>query len=151
MAGDGGDIMASESRMDPDAGRVPAPPTDRDVERAPEIAELGLPSRPEGPAAAAMLAAGIGMFALGVLTTLSEASTGLHDWLEKWEFDQGVGPLAGKTTVAVIVWVVSWLVLGLAWRRKDANLKTWFWVAFVLGLVGFLGTFPPIFQAFAAE
>jgi hypothetical protein len=131
--------MASESRFD------------TDVERAPEIAELGLESRPEGPAAAAILAAGIGMFVLGLLTVLSEASVGIHDWLSDWEFDQGVGPLAGKTIVAVIAWAVSWIVLGFAWRRKDVNLKTWFWVAFVLGALGFLGTFPPIFTAFAAE
>jgi hypothetical protein len=131
--------MASESRLD------------TDVERAPEIAELGLESRPDGPAAAAILAAGIGMFVLGLFTVLSEASVGIHDGLQGWEFDQGVGPLAGKTLVAVIVWAVSWIVLGFAWRRKDVNLKTWFWVAFVLGALGFLGTFPPIFTAFAAE
>ena len=125
--------------------------SDSDVERAPEIAQLGLEPRPDGPAAATILAAGIGMFTLGLLTTLNEAWTGLHDWLEKWEFDRGVGPLAGKTTLAVIVWAVSWLVLGLAWRRKDVNLKTWFWVALVLGALGFVGTFPPIFTAFAAE
>ena len=131
--------MASESRFD------------TDVERAPEIAELGLESRPDGPAAAAILAAGIGMFTLGLFTVLSEASVGIHDWLEGWEFDQGVGPLAGKTLVAVIVWAVSWIVLGFAWRRKDVNLKMWFWVAFVLGALGFIGTFPPVFEAFAAE
>jgi hypothetical protein len=124
---------------------------DSDVERAPEIAELGLESRPEGPAAAAILAAGIGMFVLGLFTVLSEASVGIHDWLDGWDFDQGVGPLAGKTIVAVIAWAVSWIVLGLGWRRKDVNLKTWFWVALVLGALGFLGTFPPIFTAFAAE
>jgi hypothetical protein len=122
-----------------------------DVERAPEIAELRLAPRPDGPAAAAILAAGIGMFVLGLLTVLSEASEGIHDWLEKWEFDRGVGPLAGKTAVAVIAWAVSWIVLGLAWRRKDVNLRAWFWVALVVGALGFVGTFPPLFQAFAAE
>ena len=131
--------MASESRMD------------SDLERAPEIAELGLAPRPEGPAAAAILAAGIGMFVLGALTVLNEASEGLSDWLAGWELDRGVGPLAGKTTVAVIVWAVSWLVLGLAWRGKDVNLKAWFWVALGLGALGFVGTFPPVFEAFAAE
>jgi uncharacterized membrane protein YfcA len=89
------------------------------------------------------------MFALGLLTVLNEASERLHDWLAGWEFNRGVGPLAGKTTVAVIVWAVAWVVLGLAWRRKEVNLKTWFWVAFVLGALGFVGTFPPVFEAFA--
>jgi hypothetical protein len=131
--------MASESRVD------------SDLERAPEIAELGLAPRPEGPAAAAIMAAGIGMFALGALTVLGAASEGVSDWLGGWEFGQGVGPLAGKTTVAVIAWAVSWIVLGFALRGKDVNLKAWFWVALVLGALGFVGTFPPVFEAFAAE
>lgn len=123
----------------------------KDVERAPEIAELGLSPRPDGPAAAAILAAGIGVFALGALTVLSEASAGIHDWLESWDFDQGVGPLAGKTTLAVVVWLVSWAVLAIALWRKEVNLRVWFWVAAVLVALGFLGTFPPIFLSFAAE
>jgi hypothetical protein len=122
-----------------------------DIERAPEVAELDVEERPDGPAAAAMLAAGIGMFTLGLLTILSEASTGLHDWLESWEFDQGVGPLAGKTTLSVIVWALSWIVLAIGLRGRDVNLKTWFWVALVLGVLGAIGTFPPVFEAFAPE
>ncbi len=122
-----------------------------DIERAPEVAELDVEERPDGPAAAAMLAAGIGMFTLGLLTVLNEASTGLHDWLESWEFGQGVGPLAGKTTVAVIVWALSWIALAIGLRGRDVNLKAWFWVAFALGVLGFIGTFPPVFEAFAAE
>jgi hypothetical protein len=131
--------MGSETRMD------------RDVERAPEIAELGLAPRADGLAAATILAAGIGMFTLGLLTILSEASVAIHDWLEGWDLDRGVGPLAGKTTVAVIVWAVSWIVLGFVLRGKEVDLGKWFWVAFVLGALGFVGTFPPIFEAFAAE
>ena len=122
-----------------------------DIESAPEVAGLDVEERPDGPAAAAMLAAGIGMFTLGLLTVLNEASTGLHDWLESWEFDQGVGPLAGKTTLSVIVWALSWIALAIGLRGRDVNLKTWFWVALVLGVLGFIGTFPPVFEAFAAE
>lgn len=125
--------------------------TMRDAERAPEIADLRLEPRPDGPAAAAMLAAGIGVFALGLLTTLSEASTAVHDWLEAWDFDQGVGPLAGKTTLAVIVWLVSWIVLAVVLWKKEVRLKVWFWVSVVFGVLGFLGTFPPFFQSFVAE
>jgi hypothetical protein len=122
-----------------------------DIERAPEVAELDVEERPDGPAAAAMLAAGIGMLTLGILTVLNEASTSVHDWLESWEFGQGVGPLAGKTTLSVIVWALSWALLAIALRGKDVNIKTWFWVALVLGVLGFIGTFPPFFEAFAAE
>jgi fluoride ion exporter CrcB/FEX len=127
-------------------------PGHHDEEKAPELSELGLTDKPDGPAAAAMLAAGIGILVLGILTVLSEASVPLHDWLEEaWAFREGVGPLAGKTTLAVIAWAVSWLILGMAWRRKDPNLKTWFTVSIALGILGALGTFPPIFLSFAAE
>ena len=122
-----------------------------DIDRAPEVAELDVQERPDGPAAAAMLAAGVGLFILGLLTVLNEASTAIHDWLESWEFGQGVGPLAGKTTVSVIVWALSWIVLAIGLRGRDVELKIWFWVALVLGGLGFIGTFPPVFEAFASE
>jgi fluoride ion exporter CrcB/FEX len=122
-----------------------------DQDRAPELAELHLPDKPDGPAAAAMLAAAIGIFVLGLLTVLSEASVALHDWLETWELGRGVGPLAGKTTIAVIAWALSWLILGVALRRKDVNLEAWFTTFVVLGTLGVLGTFPPIFLSFAVE
>lgn len=122
-----------------------------DEERAPELAELGLEDKPDGPAAAAMLAAGIGIFTLGLLTVLSEASVPVHDFLERFEFGRGVGPLAGKTILAVAAWAVSWVILALAWRGRDVNIKAWFTVALSLGILGALGTFPPIFLSFAPE
>ena len=124
---------------------------EKDYEKAPEIAELRLEERPDGPGAAAMTAAAIGVFALGLLTVLAEVSVGIHDWLETWDFGQGVGPLAGKTTLAVIVWLVSWGALALGLRGKDVDLKPWIWASAILGILGVLGTFPPIFTAFAAE
>lgn len=125
--------------------------THSDDERVPELAELDLPARTDGPAAAAMLAAGIGIFVLGLLIVLSEISVPIHDFLEWWDFGQGVGPLAGKTTVAVIVWAVSWAILAAAFRGKDVNLKAWFTVSLILGLLGAVGSFPPVFLSFAGE
>ena len=120
-----------------------------DEQKAPELEELHLPDKPDGPGAAAMLAAGIGIFSLGLLTTLNEVSTALHDWLQSFEMGRGVGPLAGKTTVAVIVWAIAWVVLGAAWRKKEVNIKRLFWVGLVLGLLGVVLMFPPVFLAFA--
>jgi hypothetical protein len=125
--------------------------TQQDVERASEIAGLDLAHRTDGQAAGAILAASIGMFVLGVLTVWNEASESMHDWLESWEWGQGVGPLAGKTTVSVIVWAIAWIVLAVALRDREVDLRKWFWVSLVLGALGFLGTFPLFFRAFAAE
>ncbi|HEX6206787.1 MAG TPA: hypothetical protein VF058_00355 [Actinomycetota bacterium] len=122
-----------------------------DVEHAPELAGLNLPEKPDGPAAAAMLAAAIGIFVLGLATVLNEVSTGLHDVFERMEMGLGVGPLAGKTILATAAFIVSWLILGLAWRRKNPSLKVWFTISLILGILGALGTFPPIFLAFAGD
>jgi uncharacterized membrane protein YfcA len=119
-----------------------------DVAVAPELEALNLVDKPDGPAGAAMLAAGFGILTLGLLTTLAVISDPIHDFLGEWDFDQGVGPLAGKTTIAVIVWLVSWLVLYLWWRNKDVNLKTMFYSGLTLGIIGAIGMFPPWFELF---
>lgn len=104
--------------------------------------------KPEGPIAAAIIAAGIGAAALGLLTTLAEASTRVKDFLN---FYDPVGPLAGKTTFAVAIWLVAWLVLHLAYRGKPLETRKALMVALVLVALGALGTFPIFFQAFAPE
>jgi hypothetical protein len=104
--------------------------------------------RPTGPVAAAALATGIGAFVLGLLTTLNEASTGVHDFLE---FDEDVGPLSGKTIIAVIAYLASWAILHGLWRRQNPALRPILIATAVLLALGILGTFPTFFQAFASE
>lgn len=120
-----------------------------DIDVAPELAGLHLADRPDGPGAAMMISAGIGIFVLGLLTVLAEKSTGVNTWLVKWQWGVGVGALAGKTTVASIVYVVSLVVLWVVWRAKDVNLKTAFYTGLALGLVGAIATYPTFFQKFA--
>jgi hypothetical protein len=118
---------------------------------APEVDALHLDERPDGPGAAAMLAAGIGIFVTGLFTVLSEASVPIHDWLDSLDFGRGVGPLAGKTILGTLSFFASWIVLGTAWRTKDLDLRRWFWIAVATGVVGAALMFPPVFQAFATE
>ena|ERR671913_2400963 len=106
------------------------------------------PIKPEGPISAAILAAGIGSFTLGLLTTLAEASSGVADWL-RWS--EAVGPLSGKTLMAVMVWLVAWAGLHLWLRGKAYETTRALTVATVLILLGVLGTFPSFFQLFASE
>jgi hypothetical protein len=111
-------------------------------------AVIEYPDRPEGPISAAIIAAGVGALALGILTTLSEASVGVHDWLE---WSERVGPLAGKTIMAVIVWLVAWAVLHFVYRQRAIETRTALIVTLVLIGLGVVGTFPEFFQAFASE
>jgi len=122
--------------------------TRHDVEAAPELAPLDLADKPDGPGAAANSAAGIAIFVLGFLTTFAVISTSIHDFLLDWEWGQGVGPLAGKSTLASIAFFVSWGGFHLLWRDKDVDIKKVFAIGLVLGLLGALGTFPPFFEAF---
>lgn len=104
-------------------------------------------ARPSGPAMAAILAAGVGSFALGLVTTLAEASAGVASAL-RWS--AAVGPLSGKTSVAVIAWLVAWILLHAAWRDREVRVRVvaaWTLVLIALGLVLL---FPPFFELFAA-
>lgn len=100
---------------------------------------------PTGPGAAAMIAAGIGTLTIGILTTGAVISAPLKTFLN---FYNPAGPLSGKTSVGVIVWLVSWLILGVIWKDKDSNLGRAFTATLILIALGLLLTFPPIFEAF---
>jgi hypothetical protein len=125
------------------------------ADRAPEEPS-GMPAthaappatRGEGPAAAALLGAGVGAFTLGLLTTLAEASMSIKDSLT---LSDSVGPLSGKTTYAVVVWLVVWAVLHFTVGRRARLTTQVLTVVVVLFGLGLIGTFPIFFQLFAAE
>jgi hypothetical protein len=117
----------------------------------PELEPLHLEAKPDGPGAAAMLAAGIGIFVLGLLTTLNEASESLSSFLEDFQGSVGVGPLAGKTILGSVAFFASWAILGVLWWNRTVNIKKIFYIGLALGILGAVAMFPPFFEAFAAE
>lgn len=100
---------------------------------------------PLGVAAAAFLASGIGSLVIGLLTTGAVISVGLKNALNWWN---PAGPLTGKTTVGVIAWAISWVILHTLWKDKDVDFNKVFIVTLVLVALGFLLTFPPVFESF---
>jgi hypothetical protein len=104
--------------------------------------------KPLGPVVAAMIAGGVGSFVLGLMTTLNEASESVHGALE---WSEPVGPLSGKTGVAVIAWLIAWPILHVVFRGRGTTLKTAFTITMILVALGVLGTFPTFFEAFAGE
>jgi hypothetical protein len=100
---------------------------------------------PSGPAAALILAGGIGVFCMGLVTTLGEASGGVADGLQ---WNDRVGPLSGKTLITVIVFAVAWAGLTALWRRANPPLRSITIASVVLIALGLVGTFPSFFQAF---
>ena len=117
--------------------------TPAEIEQKPPVAVATTEAEPlSGPAAALILAGGIGVFCMGLVTTLGEASTGIADGLQ---WNDRVGPLSGKTLITVIVFAVAWALLTALWRRANPPLRSITIASSVLGLVG---TFPTFFQAF---
>jgi len=95
---------------------------------------------PNGPAAAAILAAGIGSFALGLFATLGDAFPAVGKF---FNFYNPTGPLSGVTTSAIVIWLVAWAVLGRSWASRTVSMATVNVLAFLGLLLGVLLTFPP--------
>ena len=120
------------------------PPTSEHISELDVAVEVG----PNGPALAAILAAGLAVFFLGFLTTLNEMAVGVHDWLI---FQDRVGPLSGKTTMTGVAWLVSWAILHLAWRKREVPFLPVVTLTVALMVAGNVLMFPPVFERLAVD
>jgi hypothetical protein len=98
--------------------------------------------QPNGKAAAALLAAGIGSFFLGLMTSLSE---GIHAVENALNFYNPVGALSGKTSIAILAWLVSWAILAGMWKDRPVDIGKVFKVTYILIALGLVATFPLFF------
>jgi hypothetical protein len=103
------------------------------------------PLRPNGSAAAAILAAGIGSFVLAILTIAADHSEGLRAMLTFYKL---TGPLSGVTTTAVSIWILVWLILDRSWFRRELSLRKINFASITLLVLSLLATFPPIGDLF---
>ncbi|HEX8690243.1 MAG TPA: hypothetical protein VF729_08360 [Solirubrobacterales bacterium] len=110
--------------------------------------ERATPSKANGPAVAVTIAAGIGALVLGIFTLLSEASEGVHEFLE---FSERVGPLSGKTVFGAGAFLLSWGGLHVALRDREVDWRPAIGVFLVLLAAALVLTFPPFFQIFKSE
>ena len=74
---------------------------------------------PNGPGAAAVLAAGIGCFAMGAVSVVADKLPALARLLNIY---RPTGPLSGVSTVAIVVWLAAWAVLHYYWKRAQRRL-----------------------------
>lgn len=95
---------------------------------------------PNGPGAAAILAAGIGCAAMGILALAGDASEAIGKLLN---FYNPVGTLSGVSTLAIIIWLAAWFSLARLWGTRTVALGKVNMAAFALLIVGLLLTFPP--------
>ena len=97
-----------------------------------------LPGHANGAAWAAFLAAGIGTFAMGLVVVLNEAGLFAAPSLYG-----PAGGVTGRTTIAVLIWLIGWVVLHVRWRRREVAAAPVATLTLVLIALGILGTFPP--------
>ena len=98
---------------------------------------------PNGAALAAFLAAGIGAFAMGLFVLVAEAGIFAAPSLYG-----PAGGVSGRTTFAVVTWLIAWAVVHRRWRSRHVE-PAGVWTA-TLALVAFalVATFPPVWAIF---
>jgi hypothetical protein len=96
-----------------------------------------------GLIAAAMLAGGIGCFFLGLITSLAQGSKAIGNVLN---FYNPVGPLSGKTLVAIALWLVCWAIFASKWKDQSVNFGKMYKATLILVALGIVGTFPLFFD-----
>ncbi len=97
-----------------------------------------LQQQPNGAAMAAFLSAGIGAFTLGLIVVLSEMGL-----LSIPALYPPAGGVTGRTTLAILVWLIAWAVLHARWRMREVDAGRVGSYAIVLSALGIVGTFPP--------
>jgi hypothetical protein len=108
-------------------------------------ASLNAPALTNGSGAAAILAAGIGSFALAVLACAGDKLAAVKNSLI---FYKPTGPLSGVTTTAILIWLLAWGILEWRWRNTTVAVGRVSAVALALLGLSLLLTFPPAVDLF---
>jgi hypothetical protein len=96
---------------------------------------------PSGPGAAAVLAAGIGSCAMGIISLAADKARPLAHLLNVY---RPSGPLSGVSTLAILVWLAAWAILHYLWRGRNLDLRRIVAISVALLAAGILLTFPPL-------
>ncbi len=110
-----------------------------------DAGSAGARDLPNGPGAAALLAAGIGSFLLAVFAILADKVAATQSLMN---FYKPTGPLSGVTTCAIVAWLAAWALLHARWRERNLAFARVSAIAFILLGLGLLLTFPPIADLF---
>ena len=96
-----------------------------------------------GAALAALLAAGIGAFALGLIVILNEAGAFTVPAIYAPS-----GGVSGRTTLAVVIWLIAWVILHRRWKGRELHTGRVQTATLILTLLGVVLTLPPVWRMF---
>jgi multisubunit Na+/H+ antiporter MnhG subunit len=96
-----------------------------------------------GAAMAAFLAVGIGSFALGFIVILN--AVGLFAVPALYG---PAGGVTGRTTLAVVIWLIAWVVLHSRWKDQQIEPRRIHVLSLTLIGLGILLTTPPVWRLF---
>jgi hypothetical protein len=112
-----------------------------DAKNIPPIGGVGVSN---GAAWATLLAAGLGGFAFGLITDLSECSARVAKLLAWY---RPAGALSGVVICAIIVWLGIWAALHTRWNGKRLEAQgTLIAIISLLALAAVVTTFPPFYE-----
>jgi hypothetical protein len=94
-----------------------------------------------GAGMAAVLGAGIGAFAVGLVVILNEAGVFAVPALYG-----PAGGVSGRTSLAALIWVIGWAVLHARWKHCQIDSRGVRVLALILTGLGILLTLPPVWQ-----
>jgi len=100
-------------------------------------------SSTNGSAMAAVMAAGVGAFAVGAFVILNESGL-----LPAPTLYGPAGGVSGRTTMAAVTWLIAWAFLHRRWRARDVPIRRVLVATLVLIALGLLATFPPVWSIF---
>src|SRR5512133_2546080 len=101
--------------------------------------EMDVNDTVNGPVSAALLAGGIGCAAMGLITLFYEIND-KSAFAKAMTWNKGVGGLSGKSTLAIIIFFLSWAILHYVWKDKETNFARISSIAIALLFVGLIGT-----------
>lgn len=96
-------------------------------------------SAPDGASLAAVMAAGIGALAVGLFVIVNEAGVYAAPSIYG-----PAGGLSGRSTFAVITWLVAWAVLHRRWKASSPDTGTVLRWTLILTVIGVVLCFPPV-------
>jgi hypothetical protein len=110
-----------------------------------KISLSNAPTLTNGSGAAAILASGVGSFALAFLAIVGDKSAQIKNSLVLYK---PTGALSGVTTFAILIWLLTWVFLEWRWRSRTVAGGRICAIALILLTLSLLSTFPPIEDLF---